>query len=89
MDRQADDLRWLVNIETIIEQFQQVPFFNEGLRYNKKHAYHLVGGNSNQYAFEQYRKVFPKISDENVVLVKDAGHWVHFDKPAETTDLLS
>lgn len=59
------------------------------MRYEKETAYHIVGGKSNQYDFERYQKVFPKITKEKVVVVPDAGHWVHFDKPAETINLIS
>jgi pimeloyl-ACP methyl ester carboxylesterase len=33
--------------------------------------------------------VFPNIGEGNVVVVPDAGHWVHFDKPVETIKLIS
>ncbi len=44
---------------------------------------------SNIYPEKAYRKVFPEIEDEHIIIVKDAGHWVHFDKPLETTRIIS
>ena len=66
-----------------------MPYFDESLRYSKDTAYHVVGGKSNQYPFEKYQKVFPQITKDKVVIVPDAGHWVHFDKPEETIKLIS
>ena len=48
-----------------------------------------MGGRSKIYPFESYKKVFPTIKDEEVQVVPDAGHWVHFDKPVETVQLIS
>jgi pimeloyl-ACP methyl ester carboxylesterase len=65
-----------------------VPYFDEELRFYKETVYHIIGGKSHQFPFEKYQKVFPNIRRENVVVVPDAGHWVHFDKPLETIDLI-
>jgi pimeloyl-ACP methyl ester carboxylesterase len=27
--------------------------------------------------------------EENIVVIPDAGHWVHFDKPYETIEYIS
>ena len=54
------------------------------MQYQKDTVYHLVGGKSVHFEFHQYQKVFPNIKRENIVVVEDAGHWVHFDKPLET-----
>ena len=36
-----------------------------------------------------YKKVFPNyVKDKDVVTVEGAGHWVHFDKPIETVELI-
>jgi pimeloyl-ACP methyl ester carboxylesterase len=59
------------------------------LRFNKNSAYHIVGGKSLQYDISKYKKVFPEMPEQNVVVVPDAGHWVHFDKPLETISLIS
>jgi len=33
--------------------------------------------------------VFTKATQDDVVVVEDAGHWVHFDKPQETKQLIN
>ena len=47
MDRNSTDLKWTVNIDSMHENFEQVPYFDETLRYDKDTVYHLVGENSN------------------------------------------
>jgi hypothetical protein len=54
MNKKEEDLQWLVNVDSIYENFQNVPFFDESLRFEKKTAYHLVGERSNQYPFDKY-----------------------------------
>ena len=85
----SEKLEWNVNIDALYDNFHQVPSFDESLRYNGKHIYHLVGERSIQYDFELYQKIFPNITKEQVVVVEEAGHWVHFDKPKETVGLIS
>ena len=89
-----DKLEWLVNIDALYKNFQEVPYFDESLINESKTIYQLVGENSeninsNTYSMDQYKKVFPNIQEENVVVVKDAGHWVHFDQPQVTIEYIS
>ena len=37
------DLKFLVNIDTIYEKFDNIPYFDESLRFEKETAYHIVG----------------------------------------------
>jgi pimeloyl-ACP methyl ester carboxylesterase len=48
-----------------------------------------VGGRSRIYPFEKYQKIFPNIKEGDVAIVEGAGHWVHFDKPLETIQLIA
>ena len=32
--------------------------------------------------------MFPNYTEADVVTIEDAGHWVHFDKPIETMNLV-
>lgn len=82
-----DEIKWLVNVEALMREFGNIPFFDETLRYEGP-CLQIVGGRSRIYPFEKYKKVFTKITEEDVVVVPDAGHWVHFDKPLETVKLI-
>ena len=47
----TDEVKWLVNIESLIKDFKNIPYFDESLRYYGP-ILHIVGGKSNQYPFE-------------------------------------
>lgn len=66
-----------------------MPYFDETLRNESEHVYQILGGKSGRYQFSNFTKVFPNIKEENVVTVEGAGHWVHFDKPVETLELIN
>eukprot|EP00347_Sterkiella_histriomuscorum_P019495 403341410 len=78
-----DEVKWLVNAEALFKEYDNIPYFDEQLRYQGP-CYHLVGEKSRQYSYSAYQKVFPNITTEDIVVVNGAGHWVHFDKPLET-----
>ena len=83
-----DPVKFAINIETLRNEFQNIPYFDESLRFTGP-ALNIVGGRSRIYDFEVYQKVFPNYVDgEDVVTIQDAGHWVHFDKPVETIALI-
>ncbi len=48
----------------------------------------IMGEKSHVYGPETYRTIFPRISQENMEVVRGAGHWVHAEKPRETKKLL-
>ena len=83
-----EQIKFLVNVEAIHKNFKNIPYFNTKLRYQGP-SLMIVGGRSNQYPFQVYRKVFTNIIEEAIVVVPGAGHWVHFDKPSETIKLVS
>ena len=90
LKRNKDDkLEWLVNIDSLYKNFQEVPYFDESLTNDTKSVYHIVGEQSKIYEIDQYKKVFPNQLEDNVVIVKDAGHWVHFDQPEITIEHIS
>ena len=54
MMSREEKLSWLANIDTIYKHFRSIPYFDESLRYEGEHVYHLVGEKSLQYDFECY-----------------------------------
>ena len=86
IDQKHTELEWAINLQALRDQFSNVPYFDESLRYYGP-SYNIVGGRSRIYELDQYTKVFPNQTQAEVVTVDDAGHWVHFDKPAETIAL--
>jgi pimeloyl-ACP methyl ester carboxylesterase len=80
-------VEWLVNTEILLREYENVPYFDESLRYEGP-CYHIVGGKSKQHPLAKYQRVFPRLRAEDVAVVEGAGHWVHFDKPLETIKLI-
>ena len=48
-----DEVQWLVNVEALMREFQNIPYFDESLRYNGP-TLQVVGGKSRIYPFESY-----------------------------------
>ena len=82
-----DPIKYAINIETLLRQFSNIPYFDESLRYEGP-SLNIVGGKSKNYDFESYQKIFPNCTEKDVVTIEEAGHWVHFDKPIETLDAI-
>lgn len=84
MKRVADKVEWLANIEAIHRNFHEIPFFDETLRYHGANVLQLYGEKSLHYGVDTYKKVFPNIDEQNIIMVEGAGHWIHMEKPMET-----
>lgn len=54
-----DSLEWLVNIDALFKNFQEVPYFDESMTNDTRTVYHIVGEQSKIYEIDQYKKVFP------------------------------
>ena len=80
-------LKFLVNVEGLQEQFNNIPAFDESLRYYGNTLF-LMGSRSRIYNLDAYQKVFPNVTQKDVFTL-DAGHWVHFEKPVETVQAIS
>jgi pimeloyl-ACP methyl ester carboxylesterase len=52
---------------------------------------YIYGGKSNYYDNDHHRRYcenYPQMNDQNFHGVKEAGHWVHADRPAEFMQIL-
>lgn len=45
----------------------------------------LVGGRSGRWKLEHYTECFPNLTQEDLVVVPNTGHWIHTDDPETTT----
>lgn len=80
--------KFVTNIRTLYDEFHEIPYFNESITADGTHMYFIMGSRSRIYALADYRRVFTNLQEKNIVTL-DAGHWVHFEKPLETIDLIS
>lgn len=82
MDRKEEQLKWLYNVKAV-----SVIFFDEDtMRSDSDSVYYIWGDNGyEKFTHEMCLKVFPNQSEENIVYLKDCGHYVMDEKPEETT----
>ena len=78
LDPESEIAKFRVNIEVLHKNFNEVLNFDESLRFEGP-SLHLVGSRAQHFPFERYQKVFPNITQDDVIEVQDAGHWIHFD----------
>jgi pimeloyl-ACP methyl ester carboxylesterase len=80
----SDIVTWRVNLEAIKKNYDNIIMWeNRGNPYTGKVKI-LIGEKSHLFPLNTFKPVFPEIKEEDVVVIKDAGHWVHSDKPKET-----
>ncbi len=77
-----DGFRWKVNLESIgqdMSELTRFPNFNEA-SFSKPTVF--IGGSKSNYILRQhYREIFRWFPGANIVMLKDAGHWVHAEQP--------
>jgi esterase len=80
--------RWRLNIDGLLKNLDNLSgglesFLAEGRVYDQFPVLFIRGGNSGYIAAtdqEMIEKLFP---DARIVTIKNAGHWLHAEKPAE------
>jgi len=55
------EIKWLVNVEALLREFRNIPYFDESLSFHGP-TLQIVGGRSKIHPFEAYQKVFPSIT---------------------------
>lgn len=89
LDSSGDGLTWRVNLDVITESMPNILGFSppEGRTYDGRTLF--VAGAKSHYVTRDDRAtiaaLFPKAKH---VSIKDAGHWVHAEKPAEIIAVL-
>ncbi|GAB5366346.1 hypothetical protein AAMO2058_001136100 [Amorphochlora amoebiformis] len=88
-DREKNGLRWRINVKTIHKSLANIRDFEIGLRPGEKRSFSrdvfFISGRRSKYISTRHLStisdLFPKY---RMVTIKDAGHWVHAEYPAET-----
>jgi pimeloyl-ACP methyl ester carboxylesterase len=91
----GEGFRWVVNMNLLaFEGYDNIGNYSlaegHGKQWHKPIDY-IYGGKSNYYDAAHHRRYcefYPQMSDQNFHGVKDAGHWVHAEKPAEFMQIL-
>jgi hypothetical protein len=53
-------VEFCINIKTLLEEFQNIPAFDENLTYYGNSLF-IMGSRSRIYQFEEFKKVFPNL----------------------------
>ena len=86
MNRKEEQLKWLYNIKSFYDPEGNVFFFNEELRSDNDMVYFLFGENGEEhFTYQDCKNVFRNQLEENLVYMKDCGHYLMDEKPEETT----
>jgi hypothetical protein len=80
----SDLVKWRVNIKAIKENYDKIVGFENGGTVYTNQIKVLLGEKSHYHPAATFKHIFPNITDEDVVKIIGAGHWVHADKPLET-----
>jgi esterase len=79
-------VKWCVNLDSILENIEQLVGFESDLRPYKGPALFLNGGLSVKVEENIYKKYFP---NAKLITVEGAGHYVHTDKPKITIESIT
>ncbi len=88
LGRNSDGYYWKFNLDVISDKIENV---GEALSEKKVSIPALfVGGSKSDYIGDSDKEEIKKIfADPVIVHIKDAGHWVHADKPDELMDTIT
>lgn len=80
---------WTCNLEGIYANLGHIFDYESYGQYHGSDVLLILGGNSYKYDPQTFKAIFPELKEENVIVVKGAGHWVHSEKPEETIVAIS
>ena len=91
LDRKSQkEAKWNINLSAIGQAHEDLFGFEKYGEYDQGPVLMLVGEKSFQFEIENNRKyyidTFPHIKQEDIVIFKDAGHWLHYEKQEETIE---
>lgn len=77
-------LAWQANIDVIDSDMTEIMTFPEfdGASFDKPTRF-VIGGTSDYVKTEHRQKIMDLFPNASHTVIKDAGHWVHAEKPAE------
>lgn len=84
----AEFLKWKSNIKAIRNNLDNVFDWKKVGTYSGP-VRCLIGEKSHRFGLDIYKEVFPLIQQKDLVYIKNAGHWVHADNPADTISEIS
>lgn len=84
LDNQNDKVGWRINIKAIKENLEKIiSFESEPGKVYKGPLKVLIGEKSHHFPIDVYKELFPNITENDIVIIQGAGHWVHADQPSK------
>jgi hypothetical protein len=85
LDRKSQkQAQWKINLEAIGNCREDLYGFEKYGEFDMGPVLMMVGEKSFQFEIENdvkfYNNVFPHISSDDIIIVKEAGHWLHYEK---------
>lgn len=82
-NQQEAGFRWRINLDAIRNNYDAIRSFPTELLQSRYHGQSLfIAGSRSEYFHPDYPQIISTMFPEaRIVVVEDAGHWVHADKP--------
>lgn len=86
--------RWRINLPSIIEYYNKILEFVPNSENVYQGKIQIIRGGKSEYILEEHFKNFTDIfknlnKNTDIITIKDASHFVHFEKPYEVIKILS
>lgn len=87
----SDQVEWRSNIKAIKSNYDKLIGFDivRVQSVFEKPVIVVVGEKSFIFPIDVFKKLYPRINEGDVAVIKGAGHWVHSDKPNEVTECIA
>ncbi len=82
------NFEWRFNLEALFENYSFISGEIKSTRAFPGQSMFIKGGNSNYINSSNYSSIVSLFPNHSLEEIKDAGHWVHAEKPAEFTQLV-
>lgn len=80
--------RWKANFEVLYREYGSIMGGDENVKFDKASLF-IKGGNSNYILPEDEAQIKSLFPQAKFAEVKDAGHWIHAEKPKVLLDILA
>jgi esterase len=87
-ERANVNFEWRFNLDALFKNYSSISGEVKASTAFTGHSMFIKGGNSNYINSSNYSSIVSLFPNHSLEEIKDAGHWVHAEKPAEFTELV-
>lgn len=93
-DTKSNKHKWRINLGSIVEYYNKIIEYVPSSEKYYQGCLKVFRGEKSDYILERYYKnftdIFKKMSaSSDIITIKDAGHWIHFEKPYDVINQIS